>query len=161
MNTFTRIASLTVLTIVVASPPVLFYGMKVSPLSWQLLDPANNDSGLMVKGYDVVAYFNDGRAIKGDTGKGLKWNNGIWYFSSDANKLMFKTFPEKFIPRYGGYCASAIASGFTADIDPVIWHIDNGKLYLFYDEAAKADFVTSINNGIVEKADARWRHQYE
>lgn len=135
---------------------VLFYGMKISPISMRLVGPINENSTLALKGYDPVAYFNEGRAIKGDTSMGIKWGNVIWYFSSNANKLMFKTFPEKYVPQYGGYCAGAVASGFTADIDPMAWHIENDKLFLFFNQGSKDSFVNAIDAGIIEKASSEW-----
>lgn len=147
---------LTIAVLVVLAPVVLFYGIKVSPLSWQLLGPVNESSGLALKGYDTVSYFHDAKALSGDRKKGLKHNGLIRYFSSDENKLMFKTFPDKFLPQYGGYCASAVASGLTADIDPEIWHIEAGKLYLFFDNSSKNYFVANIGQGIIKKADSEW-----
>lgn len=156
MHPITKKILLLVAVIVALTPIALFYGMKVSPLSWQLLSPINESSGLTLKGYDVVSYFYDNKAQKGDRTKGIKYNNMIWYFSSDENKLMFKTFPEKFQPQYGGYCASAIASGFTADISPNVWHIKNEKLYLFFDKGSKARFLSKIDQGIIQTADREW-----
>lgn len=145
-----------IVVIIVLAPVVLFYGLKVSPISWQLLGPVNENSNLAVKGYDVVSYFNDSQPKQGDRTKGLKTNNIIRYFSSDVNKLSFKTFPDKYLPQYGGYCATAVASGFTADVNPEIWHIENEKLYLFFDESAKNDFVAKIDQGIIQTADREW-----
>lgn len=145
------VAAITALTLA-----ILFYGLKVSPISMRLVDPINQNSTLALKGYDPVAYFNEGKAIKGDTTRGIRWGNVIWYFSSDANKLMFKTFPEKYMPQYGGYCAGAVATGFTADIDPTAWHIENGKLFLFFNQGSKNSFIEAIDSGIIEKASAEW-----
>lgn len=149
-------ALLLMLVIAAITPVAFFYGLKISPLSWQLLGPINEDSNLALDGYDVISYFHDNQAKKGDRTKGLKADNIIRYFSSNENKLMFKTFPKKYLPQYGGYCATAIASGFTADVNPEIWHIENGKLYLFFDEAAKNDFVAKIDQGIIQTADREW-----
>jgi YHS domain-containing protein len=156
MNGLIKKTLLLIAVILVISPLALFYGIKLSPLSWQLLGSINENSSLALKGYDVVSYFHDNSVTQGDPTKGLRVNDTIWYFSSDENKLMFKTFPEKYQPQYGGYCATAIASGFTADINPEIWHIENGKLYLFLNKSAKNDFVANINQGIIEKADNEW-----
>lgn len=159
MNPITKNILLFVAVLVVLSPVALFYGFKISPLSWQLLGPINESSGLALKGYDAVSYFHGPKAQPGDRTKGLKYNGIIRYFSSDENKLMFKTFPEKFLPQYGGYCATAIASGFTADINPEIWHIEAGKLYLFFDEGSKNDFMANIGQGVIKKADSEWVQQ--
>lgn len=147
---------LVVVALVVLTPFILFYGMKISPLSWQLLGPVNESSGLAIKGYDPVAYFHDDSAKKGHQNKGLRVNDSIIYFSSDENKLMFKTFPKRYQPQYGGYCATAVSSGLTADINPEIWHIEAGKLYLFFDESARDDFIARIDQGIIDTADIEW-----
>ena len=144
------------LSLAVLVPTVLYIGMKVSPISWQLFGPVNESDGLALKGYDVVAYFNNHKAVVGDTRKGVKNDNLIQYFTSDENKITFQAFPEKFLPQYGGYCATAVASGFTADVNPEIWHIENDKLYLFFNESARDDFVANIKNGIIEQADREW-----
>jgi len=154
----TLIATLLAITLSLAVlvPSVLYVGMKVSPISWRLFGPVNENNGLALKGYDTVAYFYDNTAKIGDKTRGLKNDNLIQYFSSDRNKVTFQAFPEKFQPQYGGYCATAVASGFTADINPEIWHIENSKLYLFFDEDAKNDFVSQIDQGIINKADKEW-----
>ncbi len=156
MNTSVKIILLFIGVFVLLTPFALFYGMKVSPLSWQLLGPVNENSSLALQGYDTVSYFHDNNIAEGDRTKGLRIDDTIWYFSTEENKLMFKTFPEKYRPQYGGYCATAVASGFTADINPEVWHIEKGKLYLFFDEGAKNEFVANIDQGIIEKADREW-----
>ncbi len=156
MRTFITTLLAIALSLAVLVPTVLYIGMKVSPISWQLFGPVNESGGLALKGYDTVAYFNNNKAAIGDTTKGVKNENLIQYFSSDENKITFQAFPEKFLPQYGGYCATAVASGFTADVNPEIWHIENDKLYLFFNEGAKNDFVTNIKNGIIEQADREW-----
>jgi hypothetical protein len=145
-----------VLALIIITLTALFYGIKVSPISWGLLGPINESSTLALKGYDTVAYFSEGKIVKGDTTKGIKWRDVIWYFSTDTTKLMFKTFPEMYVPQYGGYCATAVAYGFTADSNPEIWHIENNKLYLFLNQDAKNEFVSEIKNGIIEKAANEW-----
>jgi len=149
-----------VAALIVIIPMVLFFGFKMSPIAWQLHEPINVNNTLAMQGYDPVAYFNDGEAVKGDTTKGLRWRDTIWYFSSEENKISFKAFPENYIPQYGGYCATAVAAGLTAAVNPEHWHIEKNKLYLFFDASAKNDFVAGIDAGIIEKADSEWvRHQ--
>ena len=45
---------------------------------------------------------------------------------------MFSANPEKYAPKYGGYCAFAVSRDTTAPTDPQAWTIDNGTLYLNY-----------------------------
>jgi len=141
-------------------PVALFYSFKVSPLTWNIVPPTNNDSGIALRGYDPIAYFADGKALHGDPDKGLLINGLIYRFSTDENRLTFKTFPERYLPQYGGYCATAISNGFTADADPEKWLIVNDKLYLFFSDASKSDFYQRLQSSIILKADSEWvNHQ--
>ena len=62
-----------------------------------------NWRGWAVKGYDVVAYFKQGRPVKGDKAFQYQWQDAIWRFSSAENLADFKADPEKYAPQYGGY----------------------------------------------------------
>lgn len=137
----------------------LFYGIKLSPLSWHLLGPVNVDSGLALKGYDPVTYFIDGQVVQGNPSLKLTWKNTTWYFSSEEYRQKFRAYPEKYQPQFGGYCARAVASGFTADVNPDLWYIEDGKLYLFYDEGARNDFISRISEGMIRQAETEWSKQ--
>ena len=87
---------------------------KSSPIS-----PVNvTDEGVAIKGYDPVAYFTDRRPIKGMPEFKYVWKSAQWRFAGSDHLEMFKKDPEKYAPRYGGYCAYAVSQGRTADIDP-------------------------------------------
>lgn len=149
-------------TLITISALVLFFVFKISPIALGLHEPINVSSGgLAMKGYDPVAYFTQGRAVKGDTTKGIRQYNAIWYFASDTNKLAFKTFPAKYIPQFGGYCATAVSEGLTADADPEAWHIEDGKLYLFFDQSPKNDFVAKLDQNIIADAETHWNKQWQ
>ena len=55
-----------------------------------------------------------------------------YYFSSEGNKILFEGAPQKFTPQYGGFCAVAVSEGKTFPIDPHVYTIEDGNLYLFY-----------------------------
>ena len=141
--------------LVLIIPLALFFNMKISPVSWGLLEPVNESNGIVLSGYDPVAYFYEGTAVKGDPNNGLRHDGFLYRFSSDENKLMFKTFPDKFTPQYGGYCAHAISSGYIADSNPLSWKIHNDKLFIFFDDSAKEDFTLQIDSNITQ-ADNNW-----
>src|SRR5215813_8567179 len=97
------------------------------------VDPVNkNLFGTALKGYDAVAYFNEGRPIKGKDEFSHEWMGAKWYFASAANRDEFAKSPEKYAPQFGGYCAWAVGHGYTAGVDPAAWKIVDGKLYLNY-----------------------------
>ena len=93
----------------------------------------NLESGLAIKGYDPVAYFTQNQAVKGKKELAVSYQGILYYFSSEANKEVFKTAPFKYEPEYGGWCAYAMGnSGEKVSIDPETFKILNGRLYLFY-----------------------------
>jgi hypothetical protein len=85
-----------------------------------------------VDGTDVVAYFTQGRPVKGSEQFQLEWSGALWRFSNAVHRDQFAADPAKYVPQFGGYCAWAVSRGYTAEIDPRAWKIVNGKLYLNY-----------------------------
>lgn len=89
--------------------------------------------GIAIQGYDPVAYFNQSRPVAGSAQFRHEWNGATWQFTNAENLAAFQAEPERYAPQFGGYCAFAVANGYTARTDPAAWHIDNGKLYLNFD----------------------------
>jgi len=110
---------------------------------------------LMLKGYDPVAYFKQGRAVKGK-GSIRSTDNGVTYlFASKANKADFDKSPAKFEPQYGGFCANTMVKGKLSESDPNIFHIFKGKLYVHSSPAAEKEFRSNPDANIT-KADGNW-----
>lgn len=59
--------------------------------------------GIALKGYDTVAYFTRGKAVKGKKMFEYHWKDAKWHFANEQHKKMFKADPKKYAPRYGGY----------------------------------------------------------
>jgi YHS domain-containing protein len=115
----------------------------------------NLDNTVAVHGYDVVAYFNQDRARRGN--KRLKQRLGMatYYFASSRNRYQFQTDAPKYQPQFGGYCTLAMALGRLEDIDPHAFTIYRGKLYLFRDDNAKAAFFQDPDH-IIHQATANY-----
>ena len=111
--------------------------------------------GNAVKGYDVVAYFTQGKPVEGSGDHEVEWNGATWKFASVEHKTLFAKNPAKYAPQYGGFCAFGVSRGYTVGIDPAAWKIVNGKLYLNYDRDVQAEWVKDIP-GYIAKADANW-----
>jgi YHS domain-containing protein len=90
----------------------------------------NTEGGLAIKGYDPVAYFTDGKPIRGSAEFSASYGGADYHFVSAEHRELFLADPEKYVPQYGGYCAYAVSLNRTADIDPDEWAIVNDKLYL-------------------------------
>ncbi len=108
-------------------------GVVLAPLAARAGKPAVYQSGgVAIDGTDPVAYFTDGRPVKGSPAFTAEWNGATWRFSSAANRDAFRADPARYAPQYGGYCAWAVAQGYTASTVPEAWSIVGGKLYLNY-----------------------------
>ncbi len=110
----------------------------------------NLDNTVAAHGYDVVAYFNQNQARRGN--KSIKQRLGMatYYFASTRNRYQFLGDAPRYQPQFGGFCAMAMAVGRLEDINPEVFAIYRGKLYLFRDEAARAAFFRNPDHAILE-----------
>ncbi len=108
-----------------------------------------------IKGYDTVAYFKAGEALKGNESFSFQWHGMTWYFLTQANRDLFAAGPEKYAPQYDGYCAWAMTETRKALTDPEVWKIVDGKLYLNCSRSAYEKWSADIP-GNIKKADANW-----
>ena len=111
--------------------------------------------GVALRGYDVVAYFKDNMAIRGDKNYSFTWSGLKWYFSSADHLSLFEEFPDKFLPEYGGYCAFGAANGYKAKPKMSTFLIHRGKLYLNFAQYVKKRWIESLESKI-QAADKQW-----
>jgi YHS domain-containing protein len=112
-------------------------------------------SGLALKGYDPVAYFADGKPVRGKPEFTASHEGATYRFASAASRDAFRAAPAKYAPQYGGYCAFGMASGYKAPIEPEAWTIVEGRLYLNYNLPVRSRWSADIP-GFIRKADANW-----
>ncbi len=109
-----------------------------------------------IKGYDPVAYFKSGKAMKGSASYTFPWHDLTWYFSTAENSDLFASDPAKYAPQYDGLCAWAMTESRKAITDPEVWKIVDGKLYLNCSVAAYEKWSRDIP-GNIKKADENWQ----
>jgi YHS domain-containing protein len=128
-------------------------------------------------GVDFVQYYTDFRLPDGtynesETGKvGLSTINStvgkyITYFLTEDNKALFDAAPDHYLPAWGGYCSW----GMSAEICPKYpwtvgclgppgvwsyWTIIDGRLYFFYNEEPKQNFLSN-SSYYIEMGNLRW-----
>ena len=142
--------------------PIALMGMnKIAPVSWNLFGPVYTSDGVAIDGYDPVAYHTLGKAQKGNPAHALEWKNVIWHFISQEHKELFQAKADQYAPKFGGYCAIAVNKGLTAKVDPEAWHIENGKLFLFFNETPKIDFIAKVKDGIIQQTEDKWANAYD
>jgi YHS domain-containing protein len=111
--------------------------------------------GAVIHGYDAVAYFKDGKAVKGDSLWSFEWNGASWHFANQQNLQAFIASPEKFAPQYGGYCAYGMADGHKAPSDPQAWMIVDGKLYFNYNKTVQQLWIKK-QEAFIQTANKNW-----
>ena len=133
----------------------LFILLFQATASWALDPVFTNFRGRAIRGYDTVAYFKEGRPVKGLKKFQHEWMEAKWLFSSRENLDDFVKSPESYAPQYGGYCAWAVSQGYTASTDPEAWYIHEGKLYLNFSKSVQKKWLQDVP-GNIEKADRNW-----
>ena len=130
--------------------------LAATPAAAAEKDPVFTARGnLAIRGYDPVAYFTEGKAVKGDKDFTLGWQGADWRFASAENRDRFSEDPEKYAPQYGGYCAWAVSRNYTAPTDPDAFTLVDDKLYLNYNKRVMRQWLEDRDRNI-EQADQNW-----
>jgi YHS domain-containing protein len=129
---------------------LLFSGVAFAGTSFNV-----DANGVAIKGYDPVAYFTMSKPVMGKDNFMYEWQGAKWKFSSEENKKMFMGNPEKYAPRYGGYCAFGAAQNALFDIQPQAWTIHDGSLYLNKNLDVRDIWRKDIP-GNIKKANMNW-----
>jgi len=109
-----------------------------------------------IMGYDPVAYFTMKSAVKGSQKYKLKWLGATWLFENEIHRKLFAENPISYAPQYGGHCSVGAAHGeITREIDPKVWSVIKGKLYLNYSKSATRELEENPDK-IIAKADEKW-----
>ena len=95
---------------------------------------------LQLEGYSPVAYFTEGKAVKGSENISSEYKGHTYYFAIEESKELFDKNPTQYLPAYGGYCAYGVAKGKKVGVDPKKFTVVGGKLYLNYNGWIKRKF---------------------
>ena len=134
-----------------AAPLAMGFGRAVRAAT----APVYAEDGIAIDGTDPVAYFTEGRPVAGLSALEVTWQGAIWRFASVENRERFEADPAAYAPQYGGWCAWAVAEGYTASTVPEAWKIVDGKLYLNYSRGVQRRWERDIP-GNIARADANW-----
>ena len=86
-------------------------------------------------------------------------DNVVYRFSTEENRVIFSENPEKYKPRFGGFCANAVSDNNLFYINPQTFSIQNEHLLLFYSNDAMSSMDKWKAGGAAEKlarADTIW-----
>jgi hypothetical protein len=120
---------------------------------------------VVLKGYDPVAYFTQGKPVKGDARFNHNWDEGLYLFASAKHRDMFAADPERYAPQFGGYCTGSMSRGVKNEGHPEAWIISDGRLYVFGSpdsQAAAKQRATALSDPEfmqtrIPKAQQNWR----
>lgn len=115
----------------------------------------SGSDGIFLDGYDVVAYFTEERAVKGDSAFALDYMGATFHFVSEEHRALFEADPERYLPQYGGYCAYGLVKGKLLKVEPDQFTIHNGKLYLNYNGSIRKKWLNKVGS-YIPKADKNW-----
>jgi YHS domain-containing protein len=116
-----------------------------------------DSKGVILKGYDAVAFFKQGKPVKGNPTIESTYQAATYLFASTSDKSDFDKEPTKYVPQYGGFCSYGVANGVLAHIEgPDAFTVYKGKLYFCGNQTALKSFKSDIDSNI-EKADTNWR----
>ena len=111
--------------------------------------------GVAILGYDPVAYFTDGKPVKGDPQFESTYDGALYHFASAEHRVQFELAPTKYLPQYGGFCGYAASIDKVSLVDPEIWQIVDGRLILQHTPEAYRLFNEDLAAN-VKRADANW-----
>lgn len=111
--------------------------------------------GVALKGFDPVSYFSSGGPVQGKAELFAKYEGATYQFASSQNRDAFIASPAKYAPAYGGFCAMGVALEQKLDVDPQLWRIVDGKLYLNVHKGAQSRWLEDVK-GNLAKADKNW-----
>lgn len=114
-----------------------------------------NSDGVIIDGYDAVAFFTDNKPVKGDAKFQYTYEDAIYYFASQEHLDMFKANPEKYKVQFGGWCAYAVSLGRVAPIDVNTFSIVNGRLVIQHNQRAVDGWNKDVQ-GNLSLADKYW-----
>lgn len=117
-----------------------------------------DEAGVILQGYDAVAYFTDKKPLKGDPKFEARYNGATYWFTSEAHATMFKDHPAMYAPQYGNFCGYAMSLNKLRPVDPTIFQIEEGRLILQHTKEAYDLFNKILKENIL-KADENWPGQ--
>jgi YHS domain-containing protein len=119
---------------------------------------SGDESRLMLRGYDVVAYVTLKQAVPGSAPYRAEFEGVTYFFSSAEHQAQFQREPARYQPAYHGYDAMRIVYALPEPADPTVWSLIDGRIFLFADDASKAAFELDPK-GHIAMADKYWQDE--
>lgn len=136
---------------------LLLTALALAPLA-ALLRPrpalGADGAALGLKGYDVVAYFDEGKPRLGLPEHQMDWDERRYQFNGPRHKALFAENPERYLPQFAGFCAVGVSMGKKVVADPTVWKIVDGRLYVF--SSPKALEMAEKDPELLKRSQQNW-----
>ncbi len=118
-----------------------------------------DDSKIALQGFSPVSYLDLNLAQRGSKAFKSEHNGLNYYFIDAEQKAKFDKNPAKYLPQFGGWCATGIAVGAKFRTNPNKFLVKKGKLYLYlYDlEVDALQLWLKDEKGMAKKARTNWK----
>lgn len=133
---------------------IILLGFLITSIADAGLNVTEND--VAIGGYDPVAYFTQGKAVKGNPEFRYRNDDDIfWLFDSAQHREMFLAESDKYTPQYGGFCAFAMGYRVKAPANPKYFSVYEGKLYLNQNQSIQNRWLNK-KDALIPLADQYW-----
>ena len=116
------------------------------------------DSKLMLRGFDPVAYFMDGKPVVGRPDIKAEHQGVIYRFATEDHRRLFVNNATKYVPQYGGFCANGMMYAIPLSGEPEAFKIIDGKLYVFGGARPRLYFEMDQERNL-KLADQYWENE--
>jgi YHS domain-containing protein len=117
--------------------------------------PTGRGEQLMLLGYDPVAYFTDGKPVRGKHTINATHEGRTYYFATAQDRDAFAAAPAKYEPQYGGFCSNGAPYGVKMGSDPTQFEVRGGRLFIFGDVQGREFWLLDWEDNI-RHADELW-----
>jgi YHS domain-containing protein len=107
-----------------------------------------DEDGVILGGFDPVAYFTAGKPVEGKSRYAHNWNGAVYRFASAENLEAFKADPERYAPAYGGFCSYGVRVGKKLAVDPTAWEVVGGRLFVQLDRGTRTLWLEERDKNI-------------
>ena len=116
---------------------------------------------LAIKGYDPVAYFDEGggKPTRGEKSIAASHEGVVYRFATHEHRELFLANPARYEPAHGGWCSWAMLDGDKTRPDPRSFIVKEDRLFLFYDSVfvdTRAGWLRTTHEQSADAADRQW-----
>ena len=116
------------------------------------------DSKLMLKGHDPVAYHTLGKPVPGQASIKAEYEGVTYRFMNEENRKRFSQTPDQYKPQYNGFCSNGMVYAIPLGGNHDNFRVINGRLFMFGGESSKKYFEMDLERNM-KLADGYWNDE--